>query len=76
MAVTFFESLTHKAAPRREIARLSSINSRLPTLPTSSPIPDNFKMPSATAGYAPDLEKYLKSLRGQPLEAAVENLIS
>ncbi|KAG6034713.1 hypothetical protein E4U41_006411 [Claviceps citrina] len=33
-------------------------------------------MPSATAGYAPDLEKYLKSLRGQPLEAAVENLIS
>ncbi|GAB0138358.1 hypothetical protein EsDP_00006593 [Epichloe bromicola] len=33
-------------------------------------------MPSATAGYAPDLEKYLKSLRGRPLEAAVENLIS
>ncbi|KHN96550.1 translation regulator GCD7 [Metarhizium album ARSEF 1941] len=33
-------------------------------------------MPSATAGYAPDLEKYLKSLKGQPLEAAVENLIS
>ncbi|KID99021.1 translation regulator GCD7, partial [Metarhizium majus ARSEF 297] len=33
-------------------------------------------MPSATAGYAPDLDKYLKSLKGQPLEAAVENLIS
>ncbi|KAK2593035.1 GCD complex subunit gcd7 [Conoideocrella luteorostrata] len=33
-------------------------------------------MPSATAGYAPDLEKYLKSLKGQPLEAAVESLIS
>jgi translation initiation factor eIF-2B subunit beta len=33
-------------------------------------------MPAATAGYAPDLEKYLKSLKGQPLEAAVENLIS
>ncbi|KAG5975856.1 hypothetical protein E4U55_007560 [Claviceps digitariae] len=33
-------------------------------------------MPSATSGYAPDLEKYLKSFRGQPLEAAVENLIS
>ncbi|KAG6001943.1 hypothetical protein E4U21_003624 [Claviceps maximensis] len=33
-------------------------------------------MPSATSGQAPDLEKYLKSFRGQPLEAAVENLIS
>ena len=33
-------------------------------------------MPSATPGYAPDLEKYLKSLKGQPLEAAVEKLIS
>ncbi|KAG6015614.1 hypothetical protein E4U54_003237 [Claviceps lovelessii] len=33
-------------------------------------------MPSATSGHAPDLEKYLKSFRGQPLEAAVENLIS
>ncbi|GAO19486.1 hypothetical protein UVI_02027240 [Ustilaginoidea virens] len=33
-------------------------------------------MPSATAGYAPDLEKYIKSLRGQALEAAVETLIS
>ena len=33
-------------------------------------------MPSATAGYAPDLEKYLKSLKGQPLELSIENLIS
>ncbi|KAH7325849.1 hypothetical protein B0I35DRAFT_421324 [Stachybotrys elegans] len=33
-------------------------------------------MPSVTAGYAPDLEKYLKSLKGQPLEASVETLIS
>ncbi|KAG5933638.1 hypothetical protein E4U53_000926 [Claviceps sorghi] len=33
-------------------------------------------MPSGAAGCAPDLEKYLKSFRGQPLEAAVENLIS
>ncbi|KAG6115023.1 hypothetical protein E4U13_003073 [Claviceps humidiphila] len=33
-------------------------------------------MPSATAAHAPDLEKYLKSFRGQPLEAAIENLIS
>ncbi|KAG5928384.1 hypothetical protein E4U42_000777 [Claviceps africana] len=33
-------------------------------------------MPSSVAGCAPDLEKYLKSFRGQPLEAAVENLIS
>lgn len=33
-------------------------------------------MPSATAGYAPDLEKYLKSLKGQPLELSVESLIS
>ncbi|KAM5359257.1 hypothetical protein ACJZ2D_014605 [Fusarium nematophilum] len=32
-------------------------------------------MPSP-AGYAPDLEKYLKSLKGQPLEASVESLIS
>ncbi|KAK5992265.1 putative translation initiation factor eIF-2B subunit beta [Cladobotryum mycophilum] len=32
-------------------------------------------MPSAT-GHAPDLEKYLKSLKGQPLEASVESLIS
>ncbi|KND88417.1 putative translation initiation factor eIF-2B subunit beta [Tolypocladium ophioglossoides CBS 100239] len=33
-------------------------------------------MPSVTPGYAPDLEKYLKSLKGQPLEASVENLTS
>ncbi|KAJ6437148.1 RING finger domain-containing protein [Purpureocillium lavendulum] len=33
-------------------------------------------MPSATPGYAPDLEKYLKSLKGLPLEASVEKLIS
>ncbi|KAF4503966.1 hypothetical protein G6O67_008591 [Ophiocordyceps sinensis] len=33
-------------------------------------------MPLLTAGYAPDLEKYLKSLKGQPLAASTENLIS
>jgi translation initiation factor eIF-2B subunit beta len=33
-------------------------------------------MPSVSAGYAPDLEKYLKSLRGQPLEVSIESLIS
>ncbi|KOS23138.1 putative translation initiation factor eIF-2B subunit beta [Escovopsis weberi] len=32
-------------------------------------------MPSAT-GHAPDLEKFTKSLKGQPLEASVECLIS
>jgi hypothetical protein len=33
-------------------------------------------MPSVTAGYVPDPEKYLKSLKGLPLDAAIENLIS
>ncbi|KAL2204148.1 nagb/rpia/CoA transferase-like protein [Sarocladium strictum] len=33
-------------------------------------------MPSVSAGYATDLGQYLKSLRGQPLEASVETLIS
>ncbi|KJZ76824.1 hypothetical protein HIM_03701 [Hirsutella minnesotensis 3608] len=33
-------------------------------------------MPSVTPGYAPDLEKYLKSLKGQPLQASTEKLIS
>lgn len=34
------------------------------------------EMPSAAVGFAPDLEKYLKTLRGQPLDSSVENLIS
>ena len=33
-------------------------------------------MPSVSAGYATDLAQYLKSLRGQPLEASVETLVS
>lgn len=33
-------------------------------------------MPSANAGYAPDIEKYLKSVKGQPLELSIENLVS
>ncbi|KAK7221179.1 hypothetical protein V2G26_009182 [Clonostachys chloroleuca] len=33
-------------------------------------------MPSAVAGYAPNLDKYLKSLKGQPLELSIENLVS
>ncbi|ATY66607.1 translation regulator GCD7 [Cordyceps militaris] len=33
-------------------------------------------MPSVSAGYAPDLEKLIKSLKGQPLDASVENLLS
>ncbi|PFH60789.1 hypothetical protein XA68_10303 [Ophiocordyceps unilateralis] len=33
-------------------------------------------MPSAAAGHAPDLENYLKSLKSQSLEAAIERLIS
>ncbi|PHH72768.1 hypothetical protein CDD80_4265 [Ophiocordyceps camponoti-rufipedis] len=33
-------------------------------------------MPSATAGHAPDLEKFLKSLKSQSLEAAIERLVS
>lgn len=33
-------------------------------------------MPSVSAGHALDLEKYLKSLKGQQLEASVNSLIS
>ncbi|KAJ4160048.1 uncharacterized protein LMH87_007980 [Akanthomyces muscarius] len=33
-------------------------------------------MPSVSAGYAPDLDKLIKSLKGQPLDASVENLLS
>lgn len=33
-------------------------------------------MPSLALGYAADFEKFLKSLKGQPLEALVEKLIS
>ncbi|KAF5005180.1 hypothetical protein FDECE_8353 [Fusarium decemcellulare] len=33
-------------------------------------------MAPLSTGYAPDLEKYLKSLKGQPLEASVESLVS
>ncbi|PHH86100.1 hypothetical protein CDD83_10711 [Cordyceps sp. RAO-2017] len=33
-------------------------------------------MPSLTPGYAPDLDKFLKSLKGQPLEASTEKLIA
>ncbi|PHH66903.1 hypothetical protein CDD81_5255 [Ophiocordyceps australis] len=33
-------------------------------------------MPSLSHSYAPDLEKYLKSLKGQQLEASIEKLIA
>ncbi|KAH6604596.1 translation initiation factor eif-2b subunit beta [Trichoderma cornu-damae] len=33
-------------------------------------------MPSLSAGHALDLEKFLKSLKGQPLEASVNSLVS
>ncbi|ODA80686.1 hypothetical protein RJ55_03645 [Drechmeria coniospora] len=33
-------------------------------------------MPPTTTGYAPDLDKYLRSLKGQPLEASIETLTS
>ncbi|KAM3517408.1 hypothetical protein NHJ13051_009013 [Beauveria bassiana] len=33
-------------------------------------------MPSVSAGYAPDLDKLIKSLKGQPLDASVESLLS
>ncbi|CAM1500579.1 Fc.00g097410.m01.CDS01 [Cosmosporella sp. VM-42] len=33
-------------------------------------------MPSLSAGYKPDLEKYLKSLKGLPLDASIESFIS
>lgn len=33
-------------------------------------------MPSALAGFAPNLDKYLKSLKGQPLELTIDSLIS
>ncbi|KAH6891450.1 hypothetical protein B0T10DRAFT_312737 [Thelonectria olida] len=32
--------------------------------------------PAHPSGYAPDIEKFLKSLKGQPLEASVESLVS
>lgn len=34
------------------------------------------KMPPAPAGYAPNLEIYLQSLRSSPLESSIETLIS
>jgi translation initiation factor eIF-2B subunit beta len=33
-------------------------------------------MPSVSSGHALDLEKFLKSLKGQPLEASINSLIS
>jgi translation initiation factor eIF-2B subunit beta len=33
-------------------------------------------MAPAATGYAPNLEKYLKSLKGQHLELTIENLVS
>ncbi|KAM0555075.1 hypothetical protein ACHAPJ_006424 [Fusarium lateritium] len=33
-------------------------------------------MAPLSTGYAPDLEKYLRSLKGQPLEASVESFVS
>ncbi|KAK3186868.1 GCD complex subunit gcd7 [Lecanicillium sp. MT-2017a] len=33
-------------------------------------------MPSVSTGYAPDLEKFLKSLKGQPLDASVDHLLA
>ncbi|OAA53089.1 translation regulator GCD7 [Cordyceps fumosorosea ARSEF 2679] len=33
-------------------------------------------MPSVSAGYAPSLDKLIKSLKGQPLDASVESLLS
>ncbi|ESZ97557.1 hypothetical protein SBOR_2104 [Sclerotinia borealis F-4128] len=33
-------------------------------------------MPPVHSGYAPDLGTYLKSLKGQPVESSIENLIS
>lgn len=29
-----------------------------------------------TTGYAPNLEKFLKSLKGHPLDASIESLVS
>ena len=33
-------------------------------------------MPSVTAGQLPELERHLKSLKGQPLETSIQNLVS
>ena len=33
-------------------------------------------MAPSQVGYAPTLEKFLKSLKGQPLEASIEGLIA
>lgn len=54
------------------ISRRTSFYKPLRILSPNTPL----AMPSAISGYAPDLEKYLKSLKGQPLELSIENLIS
>lgn len=33
-------------------------------------------MAAPQKGYAPNLEKFLKSLKGQPLEASIDSLVS